>query len=85
MSLGKVHEDLGVTLGLGLKGEVKVRMDDYVENFINNFPHKLKSTYINITLAGNNLFDNGNCTLLGKSKYEYFHMMVAKALFLSKR
>ena len=38
-----------------------------------------------ITPACNNLFDNGNGNLLGKYQAEYFHIVVAKDLFLSNR
>ena len=38
-----------------------------------------------IKSAGNNLFDNDNSNLLGKSQTEYFHTMVAKDMFLSNR
>ena len=59
-------------------------MDDHVEKMAQTFPKKLNSTEMEIAPSGNNLFDNGNGKSLGKSKSEYFHMMVAKALFLSK-
>ena len=40
---------------------------------------------MDIAPSGNNLFDNGNGKSLGKSKDEYFHTIVAKAMFLSNR
>ena len=56
-----------------------------METVIQTFPQKLKSTDMEITPARNNLFDNGNGKPLGKYQAEYFHMVVAKDLFLSKR
>ena len=83
MILVKVHEYLVMTLDFSVKGKVKVRMNDYVEKMIHNFLQKLKSTDMVITPAGNNIFDNDNGKLLGKSQAEAFHTMVAKDLFLS--
>ena len=60
-------------------------MDEYFKKMIQNFPHKLKSTDMAITPAGNNLFGNGYGKPLGKSQAENFHTMVAKAPFLSNR
>ena len=60
-------------------------MNDYVEKMIQILPQKLKSTEMAITPAGNNIFENGNGNPLAKPQSEYFHMMVDKALFLSKR
>ena len=60
-------------------------MNDYVENTIHTLPQKLKRTDMSIKPDGNNLFENGNDNPLGKSPAGYFHMMVANALFLSKR
>ena len=60
MSRGKVHEYLGMMLDLNVKVKVKVRIDDYVEKTIQDFPQKLKSTDMAIMPAGNNIFENGN-------------------------
>ena len=77
VSRGKLHEYLVITLDFILKGEVKVRMDNYVEeNMMRNFPHKLNSTDMAIMPAGNNLFNNVNGKPLGKSQAQYFHPMV---------
>ena len=83
MIQGKVHEYLVMTLDFNVKGKVKVRMDDYVEKMIHTFPQKFNNTYMAITIAGNNIFKNDNGKQLGKSQAEYFHTMVANALFLS--
>ena len=81
MSRGKVHEYLGATLDFSVKGKFKVRTDDYLEKMIHTFPQKFNITYMAIMLAGNNIFDNDDGNLLGKSQAEYFHAMVVNALF----
>ena len=52
---------------------------------IQTFPQKSNSTEMEIEPSGNNLFDNGNGKLFGKSQAEYFHTIVSKAVFLSNR
>ena len=73
-----------MTLDFSVKVKFRVRMNDYVEKKIQTFPHKLKSADMVITPAGNNLFEHGNGKPLVKLQAEYFHMLVAKAIFLSK-
>ena len=47
-------------LDLNVKVKVNVRIEDYVEKTIQDFPQKLKSTDMAIMPAGNNIFENGN-------------------------
>ena len=52
---------------------------------IQTFPQKSNSIEMEISPSGNNLFDDGNGKLLGKSQAEYFHTIVVKAMYLSNR
>ena len=64
------------------KAVIFVMIKKYVENIINNFPEKLKSTDIAKTLAGNSLFNQGQG---GKLQIEhagaFYSTVVAKGLF----
>ncbi|CAJ1929642.1 unnamed protein product [Cylindrotheca closterium] len=37
---GKIHRYLGMTLDFLVKGKLKIRMDDYVKNMLEDFPFK---------------------------------------------
>ena len=82
---GKVHTYLGMTLDFNSAGKVKVRMDDYVDRMIEEFPIKFKESERQETPAGTNLLEEGKGAKLDKKRHEIFHSYVAKALFLSKR
>eukprot|EP00980_Cylindrotheca_fusiformis_P015741 scaffold4554_cov56-Cylindrotheca_fusiformis.AAC.1 len=82
---GKIHEYLGMTFDFTCKGKLKVRMDDYVKNMIDDFSVKLKSTDVSLTPATNNLFEKDDKNKLDKKRADEFHGVVAKGLFLAKR
>ncbi|CAJ1948707.1 unnamed protein product [Cylindrotheca closterium] len=56
---GKVHTYLGMTLDFSKKGNMKIRMDDYVDRMLSEFPVKFKDNEIQETPAGNNLLEKG--------------------------
>ena len=64
-----------------MKGRFKVGIDDYVENMIQPFPQKLKSTYMEIKKAGNNLFENGNGNPLGNHKLKIYTRWLQRLFF----
>jgi len=51
---GKTHEYLGMTIGYGIPGEVKIGMNDYVESMLNELPEDMEG--ISATPAANHLF-----------------------------
>ena len=81
---GKVHEYLGMEIDYTIKGKVIFGMIKYVENMIEYFPKKLKSTDVAKTPAGDGLFNLGQGGKLPVECTEKYHMMVAKGLFLCK-
>ncbi|CAJ1938132.1 unnamed protein product [Cylindrotheca closterium] len=82
---GKIHEYLGMTLDFSKRGKVKVRMDDYVNRMLNEFPVKFKENEGCKTPASNNLLSIGKGGKVDDEKRETFHTFIAKGLFLSKR
>ena len=82
---GKKHTYLGMTLDFTKKKKVKIRMDDYVERMLAEFPVKFKEGDKQETPAGTNLLDVGKGPLLDPKRKEIYHSFVAKSLFLSKR
>ena len=82
---GKEHTYLGMTLDFSRKGKVKIRMDDYVDRMLEEFPVKFKEDEIQETPASTTLLEPGKGTDLDPKRKEVFHSFVAKALFLSKR
>ncbi|CAJ1967517.1 unnamed protein product [Cylindrotheca closterium] len=82
---GKVHTYLGMTLDFLKKGKMKIRMDDYVDRMLSEFPVNFKDNEVQETPAGNNLLEKGKGAPLEKERHEVFHSFVAKSLFLSKR
>ena len=84
---GKKHDYLGMMLDYSEKGKVKFDMIKYVNNMIEEFPRKLKSTETAITPATEDLFGQSKCRakLLSKKQAKELHTTVAKGLFVSKR
>ena len=82
---GKKHRYLGMLLDFSYPGKVKIRMDEYVEKMINEFPIKFGEDDKQETPAGNDLLDAGRGSLLDNERRETFHSFVAKGLFVSKR
>ena len=82
---GKVHDYLGMVFDYSEDKKVKIDMSTYVENMVDDFPEKLKSTDTASTPAPDNLFGEGQSKKLDKSRQEIFHTWVAKGLFVAKR
>jgi hypothetical protein len=81
---GKMHGYLGMTLDYTEPGKVKIKMDDYVKNLIDDAPENMIGTAA--TPGANHLFDvNENATKLLAAESEKYHQMTAKLLYLSKR
>eukprot|EP00980_Cylindrotheca_fusiformis_P021999 scaffold8875_cov60-Cylindrotheca_fusiformis.AAC.1 len=73
-----VHEYLGMTFDFTCKGKLKVQMDNFVKNMIDDYSVKLKSTDVSLTPATNNLFQKDDKNKLDKNRAEEFHGVVAK-------
>jgi len=82
---GKIHRYLGMTLDFSRKGKLKIRMDDYVENMLSDFPVKFDENSKQETPAGNDLLEAGKGKILNEQYRQIFHTTVARGLFLSKR
>ena len=82
---GKVHDYLAMTLDYTIKGEVRIGMEKYVQNMIDNFPIILTQKEKVTTPAAHNLFKVDGSKPLEKDKSELFHTTVEKSLFLCKR
>ncbi|GAX19421.1 hypothetical protein FisN_4Lu403 [Fistulifera solaris] len=81
---GEVHDYLGMTLDFSEDGKVQFRMDDYVENLLNEAPSDFEGT--SVTPATANLFTvNDQAEKLPPEKAELFHRFTAKLLYLCKR
>ncbi|CAJ1946102.1 unnamed protein product, partial [Cylindrotheca closterium] len=82
---GKIHRYLGMTLDFSVKGKLKIRMDDYVKNMLEDFPIKFNKDSKQETPAGNNLLEAGKGKLLNAEYRQIFHTTVARGLYVSKR
>ena len=82
---GTKHRYLGMILDFSVKGKLKIRMDDYVQNMLDEFPIKFNEKTKQATPAANDLLSAGTGNLLNKERRETFHSFVAKGLLLSKR
>ena len=78
---GNTHDYLGMTLRFN-NGEVKIDMNEYVQNMLNEFPVKFKPEDRVKTPAGIDMFAADNSKRLNEKDREMFHRMTAKALFL---
>lgn len=83
----KVHEFLGMTLDYNEEGKVKISMNKYVKDLVNDAPSELSGT--SPTPAANHLFDiemkTSNIQLLTAEKKRIFHHITVQLLFLAKR
>ncbi|CAJ1959417.1 unnamed protein product [Cylindrotheca closterium] len=77
---GKIHRYLGMTLDFSVKGKLKSRMDDYVNNMLEDFPIKFNKDSKQETPAGNNLLEAGKGKLLNAEYRQIFHTTVARGL-----
>jgi hypothetical protein len=82
---GKIHKYLGIELDYTKDGIVKIGMIKYVENMLNEFPGKLRSTEKATSPAGDSLFNQGQGKKLTTERADAYHTMVAKGQFLCKR
>jgi hypothetical protein len=81
---GDMHEYLGMTIDYSVEGKVKIRMDDYVENVVEEAPPDMDGKAA--TPAAEHLFKvDANAKKLDSDGSDLFHSMTAKLLFLCKR
>jgi hypothetical protein len=81
---GKVHDYLGMVLDYTEEGRVKITMNQYVEEILDELPSDMDGEAP--TPAAAHLFQvDPNAEKLGEEQREMFHRNVAKLLFLSKR
>lgn len=82
---GKTHDYLGMTINFTMPGKVIIRMDECVEGILNEACDDMSGEAT--TPAAEHLFDvnTNNPQLLDEETSQYFHTMMAKMLFLSKR
>jgi hypothetical protein len=81
---GDIHEYLGMTIDYGTKGQVKIRMEDYVESMLEDVPTDMDGTAT--TPAALHLFKVDEAAKdLTQERSEMFHSITAKLLFLCKR
>ena len=82
---GKLYKFLIITFYFTEKGEVKIKMYNYVERINNDLPMKISKSDTDSTPDRNNLFEKGNIKRMGKKESEEFHTSVARGIFLAKR
>jgi hypothetical protein len=81
---GKVHEYLGMTLDFSVDGKVKVIMQDYIKEMLDELESDMDG--IAATPAAPHLFTvNNEPVPLNEKEAELFHHFTAKLLFLSRR
>lgn len=82
---GKIHECLGMTLDFSDAGKFKVKMIDCMDGMLKDLPADMSGELA--TPAADHLFDvdDANARKLDEKDAQFFHHMVAKALFLCKR
>jgi hypothetical protein len=80
---GKIHNYLGMTLDYTTPKKVKLKMKEYIEQMIKEYPEEIKESRYP---WNDNLFkQDDKSDKLGKERRELFHTLVAKGVFLSKR
>ena len=80
---GKVLNYLGMVFDFNDDGKVKVSMNKFIDDLLEEYKNVTGTAK---TPAGEDLFDiDESATLLGKEDMEYFHSLVAKLLYGSKR
>ena len=80
---GPVHDYLGMTLDLSVKGKVQVTMKSYIHNMLTKLPADMDG--VASTPAADHLFQvNPKLVLLDKEATELFHHHITKLLFLCK-
>jgi hypothetical protein len=86
VSRGKTHKYLGMTLDYTVRGQVKIRMFDYVNDIIAAFDKaEPKGGGTNTSAAPDGLFKvDESCEKLKQDKAVEFHNIVAKTLYATK-
>jgi hypothetical protein len=86
ISQGKIHEWLGVTLGVAVPRKVKITMIPHVKEIVKPFSKHDNSKSIAATPATEHLFKvNDNAKSLTEGQMIVCHNFVAKCLFLTKQ
>jgi hypothetical protein len=81
---GDVHEYLGMTIDYSVPGSVKITMQDFVDNLLDELPEDMEGT--RLTPAADFLFGvRKDAPKLDKRDAEQFHTIVMKLLYLCKR
>ena len=82
---GKIHEYLGMTIDYSTPGKVVFRMEDYIDQMVDECPEGLLKGNPASPVA-NHLFDiNPDCEKLNSVDADEFHHFVAKLLYFAKR
>ncbi|CAJ1964399.1 unnamed protein product [Cylindrotheca closterium] len=74
-----------MTLDFSVKGKLKIRMDNYVKNMLEDFPIKFNKDSKQETPAGNDLLKAGKRKLPNAEYRQIFHTTVARGLYVSNR
>ena len=83
-NIGKLHDNLGITIDYSIIGKVVFTMFDSLIDMINECPNDLKKA-TSIFPANNNLFKiNENSPLLDNKNSDLFHQITARLLFAAK-
>jgi len=83
-NIGKKHNYLGMLIDYSENGHVKIDMRDYITRILDEVPPEMRGKAT--TPAATYLFDtNESCAKLSEEEARFFHYLVAKLLFLSKR
>jgi hypothetical protein len=81
---GDIHEYLGMTIDYSTDGKVVIRMEDYVEEMLQDLPEDMAGSAT--TPAAEHLFQvNEDAEALSSKDSDLFHSVTAKLLFLGKR
>ncbi|CAJ1938415.1 unnamed protein product [Cylindrotheca closterium] len=82
---GKIHRYLGMTFDFLVKGKLKICMNEYVKNMLEDLPIKVNKDSKQETPAGNNLLEAGKGKLVSAEYRQIFHTTVARGLYVSQR
>jgi hypothetical protein len=84
ITMGKIHDYLGMTLDYSEKGKVKIKMLDYIEKMLADLPDEMDGEAP--SPAANHLFTvDDKQTKVDEKKAKFFHEYTANTLFLCKR
>ena len=83
---GKVHEYVGMTLDWSNDSYVKITMYDFLEDILKEVDEKGDMNGTSPTPASDKLFETDkNSEKLSEKEADYYHRIVARLLFASKR